>query len=94
MPGTQAIARLHRIMETGVQRARLTWTGEGNVRKETVTLNGITYKWPSKPVVVVCIDGCDPTYIEQGIKDGIIPTQVSPGHYRSLQLRSGAFCLR
>lgn len=41
---------------------------EGNV-----TLNGIAYRWPSKPVVVVCIDGGDPAYIEQGIRDGIIP---------------------
>ncbi|MDX1486844.1 MAG: alkaline phosphatase family protein, partial [Acidiferrobacterales bacterium] len=39
----------------------------------SVTLNGIVYRWPSKPVVVVCIDGGDPAYIEQGIKDGIIP---------------------
>ncbi|MFQ5994907.1 MAG: phosphonoacetate hydrolase [Acidiferrobacterales bacterium] len=43
------------------------------MKKESVTLNGITYQWPSKPVVVVCIDGCDPTYVEEGIKDGIIP---------------------
>ncbi|TRZ65830.1 MAG: phosphonoacetate hydrolase [Rhodocyclaceae bacterium] len=38
-----------------------------------VTLNGVGYRWPSRPVVVVCIDGGDPAYIEQGIKDGIIP---------------------
>ncbi|MFQ5936324.1 MAG: phosphonoacetate hydrolase [Acidiferrobacterales bacterium] len=43
------------------------------MNKENVTLNGTTYQWPSKPVVVVCIDGCDPTYIERGIRDGIIP---------------------
>ncbi len=43
------------------------------LKNQDVTLNGITYKWPSKPVVVVCIDGSDPAYIEQGIKDGIIP---------------------
>lgn len=38
-----------------------------------VTLNGISYHWPARPVVVVCIDGSDPAYIEQGVKDGIIP---------------------
>ena len=43
------------------------------MKTESVVLNGITYKWPSKPVVVVCIDGGDPAYIEQGIEDGIIP---------------------
>jgi phosphonoacetate hydrolase len=45
-----------------------------NTRKnQDVVLNGTTYQWPSKPVVVVCIDGSDPAYIEQGIQDGIIP---------------------
>jgi len=44
------------------------------MKKENVSLNGITYQWPSKPVVVVCIDGGDPAYIEQGIKDDILPT--------------------
>jgi len=39
----------------------------------TVQLNGVSYRWPRQPVVVVCIDGGDPAYIEQGIKDGIIP---------------------
>jgi phosphonoacetate hydrolase len=36
-------------------------------------LNGVSYRWPQQPVVVVCIDGGDPAYIEQGLKDGIIP---------------------
>lgn len=36
-------------------------------------LNGVSYAWPQQPVVVVCIDGGDPAYIEQGIKDGILP---------------------
>jgi phosphonoacetate hydrolase len=40
---------------------------------KTLQLNGITYRWPRQPVVVVCIDGGDPAYLEQGIKDGIIP---------------------
>lgn len=43
------------------------------MKKEGVMLNGIVYQWPSRPVAVVCIDGGDPAYIEQGIKDGIIP---------------------
>jgi phosphonoacetate hydrolase len=40
----------------------------------TIELNGIHYRRPSRPVAVVCIDGGDPTYVEQGLKDGIIPT--------------------
>ncbi len=39
----------------------------------SIGLNGITYQWPACPVVVVCIDGGDPAYLEQGISDGIIP---------------------
>jgi len=39
-----------------------------------ITLNGIDYRWPQQPVVVVCIDGGDPAYFERGLQDGIIPT--------------------
>ena len=41
--------------------------------KTSVNLNGVTYRWPSRPVVVVCIDGGDPEYFEHGLKAGIIP---------------------
>jgi len=40
---------------------------------KTIHLNGVTYRWPRQPVIVVCIDGGDPAYIEQGLKDGILP---------------------
>lgn len=40
---------------------------------KTVKLNGISYRWPLHPTVVVCIDGGDPAYLEQGLRDGIIP---------------------
>ena len=39
----------------------------------SLELNGVSYGWPEKPVVVVCIDGGDPAYIEQGLADDIIP---------------------
>jgi phosphonoacetate hydrolase len=38
-----------------------------------IELNGVTYRWPTRPVVVVCIDGGDPAYFEQGVRDGIVP---------------------
>jgi phosphonoacetate hydrolase len=41
--------------------------------RTAVELNGTSYRWPSRPVVVVCIDGGDPAYFERGVKDGIIP---------------------
>jgi phosphonoacetate hydrolase len=40
---------------------------------QTIELNGVAYRRPARPVVVVCIDGGDPAYIEQGLKDGIVP---------------------
>jgi phosphonoacetate hydrolase len=40
---------------------------------KTVELNGVRYRWPQQPVVVVCVDGGDPAYLEQGLRDGIIP---------------------
>ena len=43
------------------------------MENESFELNDVTYHWPRKPVVVVCIDGGDPAYIEQGLNDGIIP---------------------
>lgn len=38
-----------------------------------VVVNDRTYAWPNQPVVVVCVDGSEPTYIEQAIKDGVMP---------------------
>ncbi|HUI17233.1 MAG TPA: phosphonoacetate hydrolase [Alphaproteobacteria bacterium] len=38
-----------------------------------ITLNGTSYRWPARPVVVVCIDGGDPAYFARGLEDGIIP---------------------
>ena len=43
------------------------------VDRPKVKLNGIEYRWPRRPVVVVCIDGGDPAYFEHGLKGGYIP---------------------
>ena len=44
-----------------------------NSQKNSVSVNGRDYQWPSKPVVVVCIDGSEPDYIEQAIAAGVMP---------------------
>jgi phosphonoacetate hydrolase len=44
-----------------------------NPRAETVEVNGRTYARPRAPVVVVCIDGCEPDYISQAIQAGVAP---------------------
>ena len=38
-----------------------------------VHVNGLAYRWPTRPVVVVCIDGGDPAYIREYLNDGVIP---------------------
>ena len=47
--------------------------GKNLMSKEMIQLNEIEYAWPKNTVVVVCIDGGDPEYIDSGIEDGIIP---------------------
>ena len=38
-----------------------------------IRLNGVRYRWPDRPVVVVCNDGGDPAYVDRALKDGILP---------------------
>jgi phosphonoacetate hydrolase len=39
----------------------------------SVVVNDIFYRWPLRPVVVVCIDGGDPAYLEQYLAEGTTP---------------------
>lgn len=41
-------------------------------RKE-LTVNGRKYQWMDRPLVVVCVDGCEPDYINQAMQAGQIP---------------------
>jgi phosphonoacetate hydrolase len=41
--------------------------------RQSVTVNGRQYRWPERPLVVVCVDGCEPDYISQAIEAGIAP---------------------
>lgn len=45
--------------------------------QQSISLHGRNYALPTQPVVVICIDGCDPEYIEHGIKNGVCPTIAS-----------------
>jgi phosphonoacetate hydrolase len=38
-----------------------------------IELNGVRYRWPERPVVVVCIDGGDPAYLDRALAAGIVP---------------------
>jgi phosphonoacetate hydrolase len=41
---------------------------------EPIELNGRIYRPPSRPTIVICADGCDPVYIEAGLRAGVLPT--------------------
>jgi phosphonoacetate hydrolase len=38
-----------------------------------IRVNGREYSWPIRPTVVVCVDGCEPDYIEQAVNAGAMP---------------------
>ena len=40
---------------------------------QQIRLNGVEYRWPRRPVVVVCIDGGDPAYFDYALKMRAIP---------------------
>jgi phosphonoacetate hydrolase len=44
-----------------------------DARVEYVEANGRRYARPTAPVVVVCVDGCEPDYITQAIQSGVAP---------------------
>lgn len=39
----------------------------------TISINGKSYRQPERPVVVVCIDGGDPEYLQQFLAEGTVP---------------------
>src|SRR6266849_7067289 len=39
----------------------------------TITVNGRHYRHPTVPTVVVCVDGCEPAYVDDAIAAGIAP---------------------
>ena len=38
-----------------------------------IEVNGRSYAWPQAPVVVVCVDGCEPDYLVQARRAGVMP---------------------
>src|SRR6267154_386154 len=43
------------------------------MQRSSITVNCREYRWPQRPVVVVCVDGCEPDYISQAIEAGAAP---------------------
>ena len=44
-----------------------------NPPTNTVSVNGRSYQLPAQPVVVVCVDGCEPDYLAQAVATGHMP---------------------
>lgn len=40
---------------------------------KSITVNNKTYAWPHEPIVVVCVDGCEPDYLTEAMKAGMMP---------------------
>jgi phosphonoacetate hydrolase len=38
-----------------------------------VSVNGREYDWPARPAVVICLDGCEPAYLDAAIAAGVTP---------------------
>jgi len=43
------------------------------IAQPSVTANGRQYRWPARPLVVVCVDGSEADYINQAIQSGASP---------------------
>ena len=43
------------------------------IQHPSVSVNGRSYRAPRRPLVVVCVDGCEPDYINQAIASGRAP---------------------
>lgn len=51
----------------------------------SLEINGRSYAFPTAPVVVVCVDGCEPAYIDEAVAAGAMPWlagAVELGSYR------------
>lgn len=38
-----------------------------------VLANGRVYPWPKRPAIAICLDGCEPAYLEVAIAKGLMP---------------------
>jgi phosphonoacetate hydrolase len=44
-----------------------------SARGTSISVNGRSYRWPERPVVVVCVDGCEPDYVTRAAEMGVAP---------------------
>ena len=39
----------------------------------SVLANGRNYAWPRVPAIAICLDGCEPAYLDEAIRAGLMP---------------------
>ena len=44
------------------------------ITRNPVTVNGRSYPFPKVPAIAICLDGCEPEYLEVAIAKGLMPT--------------------
>ena len=49
----------------------------------SIEVNSRSYRWMSRPVVVVCVDGCEPAYLDAAVAAGVAP-------YLARMMKAGA----
>jgi phosphonoacetate hydrolase len=42
----------------------------------SVSVNGRNYAWPRVPAIAICLDGCEPAYLDEAIHAGLMPALV------------------
>jgi phosphonoacetate hydrolase len=40
---------------------------------QSIEVNARSYRWMKRPVVVVCVDGCEPAYLDAAVEAGVAP---------------------
>lgn len=43
------------------------------MKPQSLEVNARTYRWMTQPVVVVCVDGCEPAYLDAAVAAGVAP---------------------
>lgn len=43
------------------------------ITRSTVTVNERAYPWPKVPAIAICLDGCEPAYLDAAIAAGLMP---------------------
>lgn len=41
-----------------------------------ISVNGRNYAWPRVTAIAICLDGCEPAYLDEAIKAGLMPALV------------------